>query len=465
MSKIYAMGPINGMQVEPVFDHTIMSAEGGLNFFSEAERCSQMLKQIASKIPDNRVQGRVTHSLADLLKLRVYGICSANYACSDVDRKKSDYMFKMSIGRDPEDGDTLPSTATFCRFENQFNLSQKEVEKMGDTIIDGFCDHAYEGKEPESMCIDVDETFVELFGNQTEMCYNKHYSGRGTLPMHFYDFATKWCLKVVNRPAKTPTGEESSTNIAKVVDQIRKHFFNTTILIRGDSHYCVREVVKWCLKRKKTEYIFGLSQNNVLNNHPNVKRNETKALEQAKKNKADNLEATATTYSELRYVSKKWNCPKQRVIIRSTATEVNGKYTVKSRYVMTSIQGGNNETIYKDYYSPRGQAENFIKEHKSQLRSDRTSCLNEAANQMRLHLHTMAHNLFCIFRNQIPMEFQLRKAEVRTLQRELIRVPVEIKKTKSRILLIYPESFKYEKLYLMILDNIRKNVKRRNRYP
>lgn len=39
----------------------------------------------------------------------------------------------------------------------------------------------------------------------------------------------------------------------------------------------------------------------------------------------------------------------------------------------------------------RGQAENLIKQHKSQLASDRTSCRSPLANQVRLVLHTAAY--------------------------------------------------------------------------
>ena len=465
MSTVYAMGPINGKKVESRFEHLSLTTEGGLNLISETERRSGMLSWIASKIPDERVQGRVIHSFGDLLRLRVFGICSGNFACSDVDRKKSDYIFKMAIGREPEEGDPLPSTSSYCRFDNQFNSSPEVVKKIGESIIEGFCDHAYNGAQPESMCIDVDETFVELYGNQSEICYNGHYLGTGTLPMHFYDYATRWCLAAKNRPAKTPTGEESSRNIEEVVTQVRKHFTNTTILIRGDGHYCTREVVVWCLKQKNTEYIFGLPQNNVLNKHTIVKRNESNAIEAAKINKVQYNNPTATTYTVLRYVPREWDCKPQRVIVRSIATERDGKYSAKSRYIMTSIKGESAEKVYKDYYSPRGQAENFIKEHKTQLHSDRTSCLNEVANQMRLHIHTMAHNLFCMLRGEVPERFLLRRAEVRTLQRELIRVPVLVRKTKSRIILTYPKNFKHKELYMVILNNLRQNIRRRDKYP
>ncbi len=47
--------------------------------------------------------------------------------------------------------------------------------------------------------------------------------------------------------------------------------------------------------------------------------------------------------------------------------------------------------LYQTLYCARGQAENLIKLHKTELASDRTSCLRPSANQFRLILHTGAY--------------------------------------------------------------------------
>ena len=55
--------------------------------------------------------------------------------------------------------------------------------------------------------------------------------------------------------------------------------------------------------------------------------------------------------------------------------------------------------LYDSLYCARGQAENLIKRHKSQLASDRTSCRSPLANQMRLILHTAAYWLMLTVRD------------------------------------------------------------------
>jgi Transposase DDE domain group 1 len=59
-------------------------------------------------------------------------------------------------------------------------------------------------------------------------------------------------------------------------------------------------------------------------------------------------------------------------------------------------------TFYDNLYCGRGQAENLIKLHKSQLASDRTGCRSALANQVRLVLHTAAYWLVLAVRDAIP---------------------------------------------------------------
>jgi hypothetical protein len=50
-----------------------------------------------------------------------------------------------------------------------------------------------------------------------------------------------------------------------------------------------------------------------------------------------------------------------------------------TRYVVTNITYGTAAWLYDSVYCARGQAENLIKRHKSQLASDRTSCRSPPA--------------------------------------------------------------------------------------
>ena len=107
------------------------------------------------------------------------------------------------------------------------------------------------------------------------------------------------------------------------------------------------------------------------------------------------------------------------------------------RFVVTNIPHGSAEWIYDSLYCARGQAENLIKLHKSQLASDRTSCRSAIANQVRLVLHTAAYWLMLTVRDAIPKSRDLAKAEFATLRLRLIKIAARVIETASRVRLAF----------------------------
>jgi hypothetical protein len=103
------------------------------------------------------------------------------------------------------------------------------------------------------------------------------------------------------------------------------------------------------------------------------------------------------------------------------------------RYVVTNISYGAAGWLYDSLYCARGQAENLIKRHKSQLASDRTSCRSPLANQMRLILHTAAYWLMLTVRDAIPGLQPLASGEFSTIRLRLLKIAVRIRETASRI--------------------------------
>jgi hypothetical protein len=103
------------------------------------------------------------------------------------------------------------------------------------------------------------------------------------------------------------------------------------------------------------------------------------------------------------------------------------------RFVVSNITTGSAEWLYDTLYCERGQAENLIKHHKSQLASDRTSCRAPLANQMRLILHTAAYWLLLNVRDGIPKAHALTTAEFTTIRLRLMKVAARVIETASRV--------------------------------
>jgi hypothetical protein len=140
-------------------------------------------------------------------------------------------------------------------------------------------------------------------------------------------------------------------------------------------------------------------------------------------------------YTQTHYGAKSWKC-ERRVAARIEAS-CNG---LDIRYVVTNITRGSAEWLYDVLYCERGQAENLIKLHKSQLASDRTSCRSPLANQVRLVLHTAAYWLMLAVRDTIPKPQPLANAEFSTLRLRLIKIAARIIETATRVRIAFAAS-------------------------
>jgi hypothetical protein len=135
-------------------------------------------------------------------------------------------------------------------------------------------------------------------------------------------------------------------------------------------------------------------------------------------------------YAETRYQARSWRV-ERRAGARIEATTLG----LDIRFVVTNLTHGSAERIYDVIYCARGQAENRIKMHKSQLASDRTSCRSPIANQVRLVLHTAAYWLMLTVRDTIPKAHALATAEFATLR--LRKLGARVIETASRVRLAF----------------------------
>jgi hypothetical protein len=269
--------------------------------------------------------------------------------------------------------------------------------------------------------LDIDDTVDVVHGHQQLSLFNAHHDERCFMPIHVYDIATSRPVAILLRSGKTPSGHEVRCHVRRLVRRIRSHWPTTKLTIRGDGHYGRPEVMAWC-EANAVDYIFGLPGNAVLS------RLLDEAADDVRVRRAEEQVPVLRRYAELRYGAKSWGC-KRRVAARIEATALG----LDIRCVVTNLPTGTAEWLYDTLYCARGQAENLIKLHKSQLASDRTSCRSALANQVRLVLHTAAYWLMLTVRDAIPKPQPLATAEFATLRMRLIKIAGRITETATRV--------------------------------
>jgi Transposase DDE domain group 1 len=408
-------------KVTAAFDGGRITSDGGVMLLAAAERRLQLADRLAAAIHDPRDARRVRHAIADIVRARIFAIACGYEDANDLDRLRSDPAFKLACGRLPDSGIDLCSQPTCSRLENLPDL--KTVIRLGDVLVDLWLS-SY-AAPPATVTLDIDDTLDVVHGHQQLSLFNAHYDERCFLPIHVYDAATGRPVAMILRPGKTPTGKEIRGHLRRLVRRIRVRWPTTRILVRGDGHYGRAQVMAWC-EDNGIDYVFGLPGNPVL------QRLLDAAADDIRTRRALEHRPVLRGYAETRYKAKSWKA-ERRVGARIEATALG----LDVRFVVTNLDSGSAEHLYDVIYCARGQAENLIKMHKSQLASDRTSCRSPIANQVRLVLHTAAYWLMLTLRDAVPPTHRLAKAEFATLRLRLLKLGARVVETVSRIRLAF----------------------------
>ena len=417
----FTLPSTGGRKVTAAFDGGLISTDGGVLLLAGADRRLGLIDRLAALIPDYRDPDRITHSVADIMRARVFAIACGYEDANDLDTLRHDPAFKMACGRTPETGDALASQPTISRLENA--AGRRVLIRMSHALVDLWC--RGHQRAPKSITLDIDDTSDTAHGHQALALFNAHYDERCFLPIHIYDAETGHCVLTLLRPGKTPGGKEIRGHVRRLIHRIRMHWPNTAITLRGDSHYGRREVMDWC-EENGVSYLFGLSGNGILRDQVFAKADEA-----CVRRALGDLDRVRD-HTETRYAAKSWSRPR-RVVARIEVT----RKGLDTRYVVTNLPYGTPQWLYDRLYCARGQAENRIKWHKGQLASDRTSCRCPLANQMRLILHTAAYWLMLMVRRAIPGSQPLASGDFSTIRLRLLKIAVRVRETASRIRLAF----------------------------
>ena len=405
-------------KVSVAFDGGLLSSDGGVLMLRDVERRLGVAERLADCLVDRRDARRIDHEMVEMLRWRMLLIAAGYEDADDCDSLRADPVFKMAVGRLPESGAALCSQPTMSRLENA--PRKIEIARMMAAMVDLFC--ASFDRPPRAVRLDIDDTLDRVHGHQQLSLFNAHYDERCFLPIHIYEAGSGKPVAVILRAGKTPGGAEVRAVLKHITRRLRRHWPKTRICWRGDSHYARPEAMDWC-EENGVDYIFGLAGNDVLGDHARD------AADDLCVRRAEAGEEKSRAFAAFDYAAKSWAKPR-RVIARLEASSRG----LDARYIVTTL-AGSAEHLYETLYCARGQAENFIKLHKTQLASDRTSCRSPSANQFRLILHTAAYWLLHTLRAAAS---SWAGAEFTTVRLRLIKIAARVVEGAARIRIRLP---------------------------
>jgi hypothetical protein len=166
----FSFPSVGRKKVTADFDGGRLTSDGGVMLLAMAARRLGLAERLARYFPDRRDPSRVTHSLADMIRARVFAIACGYEDADDLDFLRADPAFKLACGRLPDTGGDLCSQPTLSRLENAPGL--KDVIRLSYALVDQWMD-SYE-KEPSSVTLDIDDTCDVAHGHQQLSLFNAH---------------------------------------------------------------------------------------------------------------------------------------------------------------------------------------------------------------------------------------------------------------------------------------------------
>lgn len=103
-----------------------------------AERRLGIASRLARLMPDRRDPARVTHTLADMIRARIFVTAMGYEDADDLDQLRRDPPFKLACGRLPDTGADLCSQPTLSRLENAPGL--RDVIRLTYALVDAWMD-------------------------------------------------------------------------------------------------------------------------------------------------------------------------------------------------------------------------------------------------------------------------------------------------------------------------------------
>lgn len=441
---------ISGKKVEADFDGGNVTSDGGALFLREVEKEVGVIGRFVGVLRDGRDQRYVDHSLEDLLRQRIFQIALGYEDANDSDDLRKDPGLKAACERMPISGADLGSQATMTRLENGIHhkekqgISRTDLYRMGRALVDTFI-ASYEAP-PGAIILDMDDTDDPVHGAQQLSLFNGYYGEHCYLPLHIYEGQSGKLITTILRPGCRPTGIEITTILKHLVRYVRKSWPEVVIFIRADGHFSAPEVHDYCEAEKGVYYVLGQTGNSVLKGEALPVLLQARALYQAKQDKQERVQL----FTEFFYQADTWSKPR-RMIAKVEVSEKGDNL----RFVVTNFESSQPSFIYHTVYCARGRMENFIKDHKTFLHSDRTSCHTFGANQFRLFLHSAAYVLLHALSEKGLSKTQWENVQFNTLQNRILKIGAKVRELKTKILFHFPTSFPLKDVFRKILFNLK----------
>lgn len=432
-----------------------ISSDGGSLFLGQLDRSFGFTKRFAGCFCDLRSPDLTEHDLLTLIRQRTYALAMGYEDLNDHEELRSDPLLAALCGkhdvegqdrrRKEDKGNPLAGKSTLNRMELQARSFQDERYKKivaRPVLLEDFFIEEYVrslAQNTTRVVLDLDLTADPLYGQQEGRFFQGYYDEYCYLPL--YLFAGDWPVVARLRTADQEHREDTIRVVAKVVAALRRRFPRIQIVIRADSGFCREELMSWC-ESQEVRYVLGLARNAVL------QRILRSAMKTAQGMREYNQSPSERVYRDFRYRAQTWGPQKRRVVGKAEVTSEGPN----PRFIISNIPPEEiaAQALYEQEYCGRGNMENRIKEQHLDLKADRTSTSQLAANQLRLWFSTLAYLLMNQLRQWGLAGTELARATCGTIRLKLFKIGAMVKVSARRVLVSLSASHPMKALWFAV---------------
>lgn len=425
-AELFGFAPVQRRKVVADFGGGAITSDAGALLLGQADRAIGLSERLAGCFRDFRCREMTEHTVATLLRQRVYGIGLGYEDLNDHDELRHDPLMAVLAGKlkaRRKDCAAVAGKSTLNRLE----LSRSEPTRYHKIAHDGEAIEAlFVGlfldsfqTPPEEIVLDLDATDDPLHGRQEGRFFHGYYDCYCYMPL--YVFCGDQLLAAKLRPSNIDGAAGALEEMQRIVGQIRQRWPRSRIVLRADSGFCREPLMAWC-EDNGVDYIFGLAKNARL-----VRTIGSELAEAAAESRLTGK--PARRFKDLVYRTRNSWSRARRVIAKAEWTQDEAN----PRFIVTTLKDTDSRRLYEDIYCARGEMENRIKECQLDLFADRTSTATMAANQLRLWFASMAYVLVESVRRIGLKGTDLANATCGTIRTKLLKIGALITISVRRI--------------------------------
>lgn len=432
---------IAGRDAVARFDAAAVTSSAGVLLLERTDRRLDLLPRLAACFDDYRDERRVEHTVEQMVRQRVYGLCLGFEDITDHDHIGKDPLLVAACGK--REG-ALATHPTLSRLERtpvgatsaaRYAKVEMVQERVDDLLVDAFVE-AKGAYDPGLLVIDLDHSDVPLHGAQEGRFFHGYYGHYCYLPL--YVFCGEHLLAAHLQTADGNANRDVIAVLGAIVSRLRRAWPRVRILVRGDSGFCREELMAWCEARGH-RFVLGMARNK------RVQREVADALAEAERLHE------ASGRSERVFRDFEWSTTKSwsrsRRVVAKAEYLSGGKNN--PRFVVTNLprHSWSAKRLYEELYCARGEAENRIKEQQLDLYGTRLSTQTMQGNRVRMAFSAMAYVLTCALRRIGLYGTRMERAQAATIRMRLLRIGATVKLTTRKIWVSMSASWPWQDVF------------------